>query len=54
MVRKAVLLEKETAHSFSFCRCLHNETKGKNYEQIQADVAYDMGLRIPHRLDTKV
>jgi hypothetical protein len=30
MVRKAVLLERESAHRFSLGRCPHNETKGKN------------------------
>ena len=54
MVRKAVSLEKESAHSFSFGCCLHNKTKGKNNEQIQANVAYDMALRIPHRLNAKI
>ena len=54
MVRKVVLLEKESAHRFSLGRCPHNETKGKNYEQIQANVAHDMALRISHCLDAKI
>jgi len=54
MVRKVVLLEKESAHRFSLGRCPHNETKGKNYEQIQANVTHDMALRVSHCLDAKV
>jgi hypothetical protein len=53
MVRKAVLLERESAHRFSFERCPHNEMKGRSYEQIQAHVAHDMALRILHCLDAK-
>jgi hypothetical protein len=53
-VRKVVSLEKESAHGFSLGRCPHNETKGKNYEQIQANVAHGLALRISHCLDAKV
>jgi hypothetical protein len=54
MVRKVVLLERESAQRFAFGRCPHNETKGKNYEQIQTNVAHDLALRISHWLDAKV
>jgi len=53
MVRKAVLLERASAHRFAFARCPHNETKGKNYEPIQGNVAHDMALRISHCMDAK-
>jgi hypothetical protein len=44
MVRTAVSLEKRTCPSAAFGRCPHNEQKGKNDEQIQTNVAYDLAL----------
>ena len=44
MVRKAVLLERESAHRFSFERCPHNEMKGRSYEQIQATCRTRYGI----------
>jgi hypothetical protein len=54
MVRAAVLLERRICPSASFGRCLHNETKGKNDEQIQANVAHYMALRVSPSVDAKI
>jgi hypothetical protein len=35
-------------------RCLHNETKEKNDEQIPENVAHDTALRVSQSLDAKI
>jgi len=42
-VRKRALL-KESAHDILSLYCLHNQTKGKEHEQIQKIVTYDLAL----------
>jgi hypothetical protein len=52
-VRKRALL-KESAHDILGLCCLHDQTKGKEHEQLQKTVTYDLALRAPHRLGAKI
>jgi hypothetical protein len=52
-VRERALLE-ESAHDILSLCCLHNQTKGKEHEQIQEIIAHDLALRISHRVGAKI
>ena len=52
-VRERALL-KESAHSILGLCCLHNQTKGKEHEQIQKIITHDLALRISHRVGAKI
>jgi putative transposase len=44
---------EESAHDILGLCCLHNQTKGKEPEQIQEIVAHDLALRGSHRVSVK-
>jgi hypothetical protein len=45
---------KESAHDILGLCCLHNQTKGKEHEQIQEIIAHDLALRVSHRVGAKI
>jgi len=52
-VRERATLEESAQDILGLC-CLHNQTKGKEHEQIQEIIAHDLALRVSHRMGAKI
>ena len=48
------MLEKNLPMSILSERCPTTKQKGKEHEQIQEAIAYDMALRVPHSVGAKI
>ena len=48
------MLEKNLPMSILSERCPTTKQKGKEHEQIQKAIAYDLALRVSHRMSAKI